>query len=275
MKNSYRMKNSQTLLIKMKTLKSIILSTLLIAAFACKKETEETPSNDTTGSVNIMIDNVMKNSAEDKANLMLQSPYITAGGDTLTFSKFKYFISNLYLINESGDSIEIPQSYHLIESTLESNTKVINLTNIPSGNYTSLVYNIGLDSVANHDETIIEGDLDPNYDMSWNWQVGYKFFNFEGSYTGDTSSGNFLYHLGKTENIRTLTLDFPRNLVIGNDINSPSMVHIIADINKIFNNVNTIDIDISNRVMVGPADQLTALVENYELGFMMVHHIEN
>ena len=53
------------------------------------------------------------------------------------------------------------------------------------------------------------------------------------------------------------------------------MIHIMADINKLFGEINVIDADVYNTVKVGPADQVADMVENYEQGFFSVHHIDN
>lgn len=279
MKNSFKMKTLKTLSNKMKTLKYLYISLLAITAIACKKEDEETaPSNDNdnAGSVNIMVQNAMNDGNNEMSDLLLYKQYTNVNGDFLTFSKFKYYISNLQLINEEGDTIDIEESYHLIEVDSTSASKTISLSNIPSGNYSGAIYSIGIDSEANLDESIVEGDLDPSSDMTWNWQVGYKFFNMEGTYsTDETTDGAFIYHLGKNENYRTLFLDFPKSLVISDDQTSPAMIHIMADINKLFGEVNVIDADVYNTVKVGPADQVADMVENYEQGFFSVHHIDN
>ena len=274
MKNSYKTKNLKPHLTKMKNLKDILISGLVLLLISCGNDNNNTnPSNETVGSVNIMIDNVMKNSSDEKADLLLQAPYINVNGDTLVFSKFKYYISNIKLISALDTSI-VPESYHLISSSETSPSTVINLRDIPSGTYSEITYSIGIDSIANLDETIIEGDLDPSSDMSWNWQVGYKFFNMEGIYSSDTSTSNpFLFHIGQSSNIRTTTIQLPQELVVTN--NSTSMVHIMANINNFFGKVNVIDLDVSNNVKVGPADVVSKIVENYEDGLMMIHHIEN
>ncbi len=259
----------------LKTISLITIASLIL--FSCKKDDENNvpPIEETSkfGSIKIMVDSRMKSKSEDMADILLDSAYITGNGDTVRFSKFKYFISNLKLINASGDTLAIPESYHLIQASNNEYTTKITLDSVPVDMYEGIIYTLGLDAKANLDETIIEGDLDPNTDMSWNWQVGYKFINIEGTYSGDTK-GNIIFHLGKTENAKTHYLDFPKSLMVENTASS-SKIHMVSNFNKLFNNVYNIDVEAVNNVKVGPDDQLKKFVQNYKDGLFMIHHIEN
>ena len=132
------------------------------------------------------------------------SEFVTSYGDTIQFSVFKYYLSNLVFMDDEGNEFALEESYYLV-STEESNIQEIEISDLEAGDFTSFKLSVGVDSVANSSITDASGDLDPNGadGMIWNWNVGYKFVNTEGTYKNDSTSGSFVLHLGKDENYKT------------------------------------------------------------------------
>ena len=259
----------------MKFIKIITILSLIFISLSCKKDQDETvvTTEKGNGTLKLMFQNIMSNQEGESVDLLLgDTIYKTAHGDTLSFSKFKYYISNLKLINQEGDTTLVEDSYHLVESTGMMAMSTFELT-IPEGSYESIVFSLGVDSAANMDETIIEGDLDPTSNMVWNWNVGYKFLLFEGAFNHNSTIGNFLYHIGLNANYITYSKDLPMTLTIEND--QISTLHVMANFDQFFDGKNTIDIESINNVKVGPTDQVNQLVGNYKEAVFMVHHIEN
>lgn len=276
----------------MNFIKTLTLVSILFLSFSCKKDdNDDVETNELgTGTMSFMVQNSMKNLDGDATNLVLdQAIFKTADGDTLNVSSLKYFISNVVLTNEEGEDVAIADSYHLVESSATEAMSTFNLS-VPEGNYTKITFSLGVDETANGDETIIKGDLDPNSDMTWNWNIGYKFILFEGAYNANTTyttddgttsahhktstvGGNFMYHIGVDENYTTFTEDLPKTLSIQND--QTSEVMLMANFDNFFSGVNTIDVETLSTAMVGPADDVAKLVANYAKGLFMVHHVKN
>jgi MbnP len=118
---------------------------------------------------------------------------------------FQMFISNIHLVADSGEFIE-PESYHLLR--FESGDFNIHLNDIPRHSYRSIAIGLGVDPKANG-TLVLAGDLDPNGRMAWTWDVGYKFILFEGSLTQADRRVPLVYHIGFSENYRTLEFTLP------------------------------------------------------------------
>jgi plastocyanin len=170
---------------------TLLLSIIFISS--CKKEDTLTGN----GPVTIHFDN--RAGADDFA---FSTNYTTAAGDTVNFTKVKYYVSNFVLVKSDGSQYVIPQSetYRLIDEAVDS-TQEITFNNIPAGDYTSVKYIIGVDSLrSTTDVSQRTGDLDPaggGADMYWSWNSGYIFFKIEGTSPQSTEMGNmFMYHIG-------------------------------------------------------------------------------
>ncbi len=139
-------------------------------------------------SVNIIIKPVF-----DKKALALNSDYVSVAGQKLKFETLKFYISNVRLAINDSVIWKEKESFHLYDA---SNSNAIKL-NIPAGkNYTTIKFDLGIDSVTNVSGAM-GGDLDPTKGMYWTWQSGYINFKLEGK--SDQSSNpkkEFQYHLG-------------------------------------------------------------------------------
>ncbi len=260
----------------MKVIKLITIATLVFLGFSCKHKVDEVEPEtqvENVGTLTLMFENKMKGLDGSMTDLKLNTEFKTANGDTVQFSKFKYYISNVQLTDKDGKITKVANSYHLVSSTAMMNMSKFDLP-LPSGDYETVTFSLGVDKTANHDETIIQGDLDPNNDMVWNWMMGYRFTFFEGKYNLNSGDNNFLYHIGMDMNYVTYTKDLPKTLKIVT--NKKTELHLMANFNKFFDGVNTIDVNTINNVKKGPADQVKKLVDNYkQASLFMIHHIEN
>ncbi|MEO6302155.1 MAG: MbnP family protein, partial [Bacteroidia bacterium] len=68
-------------------------------------------------------------------------------GQPFTISKFKYYLSNFHFKNAGGKDIFINESFIIDED--EDGSKQIILKTIAEGNYTSVDFIIGVDSIHN------------------------------------------------------------------------------------------------------------------------------
>jgi hypothetical protein len=274
----------------MKTTK-LILSLLAIATLAlssCKKEST-TPSDidpNKKGKMGLHFDN-----RAGSADLILNSQtYLNALGQDLNISKFNYYISNIKLINKDGTTFTYPKndSYFLIKESNDS-TQDIELENVPEGDYTGIVFTIGIDSLKNvsslseREKTPV---LDPSTggaDMYWGWNTGYIFVKMEGISSVapiDTASGQhpFMYHIGlyggyqtpTINNIKEVSLSFGTSVAsVRQAKTSAPEAHIFVDALKMLNGTTNIDIASSPAIMNSPYSANVA--NNYKEMFTLDH----
>jgi len=121
------------------------------------------------------------------------------GSNTLKASLFNYYISNIQLITEKGDTVLDGFVYHLIEATSTSNITKVVVDRVPYGNYKGFNFHVGIDSASNHSTDNV-GDLDIGNHMSWTWNTGYKFLSIEGTATNSSGAREgIIYHVGSDE----------------------------------------------------------------------------
>lgn len=238
----------------MKNLRILFLTSLLaISLFSCTDE-EVNPDENETATVALAFNNVV-----DGNTLTLAKRYTNANGDTFMISALKYYVSNISLTNSDGSTFELANSYYLIDEISEN----ISITDIPTGTYTSINFSIGVDAVANH-STAQTGDLDPNNEMAWNWDTGYKFFVLEGEYhSKNDAEGTMTFHVGKDTNYKTLSLTKSISLVK----NETVAVTIEADIQNVFKDPTTIDLETFNK---SHGDNSATLANNYASGVFTI-----
>ena len=113
--------------------------------------------------------------------------------DSIQITSFKFYISQLELINESKTVWKEQVSYHLIDA-FDENTLTFQIpSDIP---FTKLKFQLGIDSITNVSGAM-GGDLDPTKGMYWTWQSGYINLKLEGnSNLCKTRHNEFQFHLG-------------------------------------------------------------------------------
>jgi hypothetical protein len=114
-------------------------------------------------------------------------------GDTMTFTKYKYYISNFKLKKSDGTWWIHPESYFLVDLSNDLST-TLDLGSVPSGEYTELSYTIGVDSLRNVSGAQ-SGALSTTNNMFWSWNTGYIMIKAEGL-SPQSTTGNFSFHLG-------------------------------------------------------------------------------
>lgn len=239
-------------------------------------------SHETTGNAELFFDNSVNGD-----DLMLNTmQYTNSNGETLTISRFNYIISNVVLINNSGEEVVYPKedSYFIInESTGETSGQ---LQNIPAGDYKAVRFGIGVDNQRYlQGETAQQSfwDLAAQNDMTWTWSTGYRFINFEGMFTSAATGSEpkvFQVHQGSntaTDNYREVTLTLPNTARVRH--NEQPSIHIVADANKILDGQVKIKLsDAMNAAGTAAAimggEKLIAIAGNTQQMFT-VDHVHN
>lgn len=160
--------------------------------------------------------------------------------DTLTFTTFKYFISNVRLKKEDGSWWTHPESYFLVDVSGPSSTQ-LNITGIPVGNYTEVSYVMGVDSTRNVSGAQ-SGALSTTSGMFWSWNTGYIMLKAEGLSPQAGMGGAFTFHLGGfagATNIVTLkTAGFVGVLQVTTTSNGK--INLSADPSKLFTTTGSV-----------------------------------
>ena len=168
-----------------------------------------------------------------------------SNAETLTVSRFSYIVSNVVLHKTDGTIFTYPkeQSYFIINS--ETNNISIDLNEVPAGDYNKITFGIGVDQekyLRGESEQQVFWDLAQSQSMTWAWITGYKFINFEGTFTSSEVEGEkiFRVHMGShgtaLDNYREQTVEFPTVAKVRNG-NKPS-VHFEVDTNLLLDGDN-------------------------------------
>jgi hypothetical protein len=267
-------------------MKTFIKKTLAVAAIAmaltaCSKD--DNPINNVagTGKLEVEFDNVF-----GSADLILNSQLnVTSQGETLKISDVKYIVSNIVLTREDGSTYTYPKSLsYFIVSEANADSHVLELANIPAGNYTKITFGIGVDEAQYNAGETVQGDFfahAQDEDMAWSWSAGYKHLLFEGQFTSAsvTTETPFMVHTGKSGaqyNYTSVTLPFPDVALVRPTI-TPD-VHLFADVSKIIDGASKINLTDHNMggtgAMIMSGDDLSLITANLSAMFS-VNHVHN
>lgn len=234
-----------------------------------------------TGSIGIEFDNAF---GADHVILNSQ-PYTTSQNETLKISTVKYIISNIVLTKADGTTFTYPksESYFIVNEADEA-THVLELSNVPAGDYTKIKFGIGVDKAQFDAGADGQGDFlawAQAEDMLWSWSAGYKFLAFEGTFTSATVTdpASFMVHtgqIGSAYNYTEVTLNMPTKALVRKTI-TPE-VHIITDVSKFIDGANKINLTQNNTMGMGAmimgGEQLPLITANLSDAFS-VNHVHN
>jgi hypothetical protein len=136
---------------------------------------------------------IFMNQVKGNKIVLDDSTYTNPFVEKYTVTKLRYYISNLSL--ESPDkNFNEKNSYHLIDESKPASQKIE--LSIPAGNYSSLQFLLGVDSLHNVSGAQTD-DLDPANDMFWTWNSGYVMAKMEGnSPTSKQVNNKIEFHIG-------------------------------------------------------------------------------
>ncbi|MFK7922474.1 MAG: MbnP family protein [Bacteroidia bacterium] len=122
----------------------------------------------------------------------LEQAYAFAG-DSVSFSKLRFYISAVSLWQEGKEVWAEKKSYHLIDLAEPAS---MNLALKKGLAFDEVRFQLGIDSITNVSGAM-GGDLDPTKGMYWSWNTGYINFKLEGkSALAGIPNHDFIYHLG-------------------------------------------------------------------------------
>jgi len=213
-----------------------IAAVALSLAAGCKKDKNDEPTT-STDHVLLKIEHVWQDSLEFVMEDTLIHPVT---GDSLYFTTFRYYISNIRLKNADGTWYTQPDSYFLLDLA-NGTTPTVTLENVPYGEYTDIEYVLGVDSTHNVSGAQ-SGDLSPSLGMFWNWNTGYIMLKAEGI-SPQSGDGSFAYHLGGFSGPNNIVTTKTHNFV-GNSLsvtgNGHCQIHLTASPETLWSTIGSV-----------------------------------
>jgi hypothetical protein len=254
-------------------LKNIVAVMALALAFtSCSDDDNKAITGE--GNLKLEFDNVYGD-----ADFAFNTPYTNSNGEVVKASNAIYIVSNIVLTKENGSTYTVPksESYFFVNEADAAST-LLNLPNIPAGNYTKVTLGIGVDQAQFNAGADGQGSMWTDAQalgMTWSWAAGYKFVKFEGTVTSAThTDANYRVHTGKTGdvyNYAEVVLDLPDNALVRTNITP--QVHIMADLKKIVDGTTVINFEEGLDVMGGTKVQ--NISANNVPTMFEVHHVHN
>jgi hypothetical protein len=251
----------------------VAVMALTLALTSCSNDDDNTITGE--GSLKVEFDNVY-----GEADFAFNTAYTNSNGEIIKASNAIYIVSNIVLTKEDGSTYTVPksESYFFVNESDAAST-LLNLPNIPAGNYSKITFGIGVDQAQFSAGADGQGTMWTDAQalgMTWSWAAGYKFVKFEGTYTSSTTTTDTQYkvHTGKTGdvyNYTEVTLDFPENALVRTNITP--QVHIMSDLKKVIDGTTKINFDEGASVMGGTKVQ--NISANNVPTMFEVHHVHN
>ena len=254
----------------------LVILSLVITLSSCSSDDDAT--QELSGENNLTIE--FDNSVNGDDLLLGTSTYTNSNSETLTINRFNYIVSNFVLIDAEGNEYVYPKddSYFVV-SEEEAMNEVV-LENIPAGDYVAMRFGVGVDQEKYLQGAAGQGDflqIAEETNMMWSWQAGYKFLNFEGTFTSPTvtDATNFQIHMGShgssLDNYKEVTVELPTTALVSNSL-SP-IVHFAVDANEILDGSTKILLSEKAVVMIDEVKSPQIAVN--ATGMFRVDHVHN
>lgn len=259
------------LLYHMKKIMTIIgLSALLFTS--CSKDKDPGNSIETDGKATLTFDAVFGNQ-----DFGLNKDF-SASGKTFNFTKFRYWVSNVVLINTKGEEYAIPGSYYLLEETGAINLtgivtgapntiypatkrEDVQLKDIKIGDYKAIRFSVGVDQKYNDNLSLQAGELSQLNGMtniSWMWLTSYIFSSVEGKVSDGANDKTLRVETGLNANYKTIQLDLPKTVHISST--AATKIALNVDVAK---SLDGIDVIATPVVGAAQGTVMAAVAQNY------------
>ena len=250
---------------------------MMLTLTHCKKDKTTTPEPTPmdvlpgSGSLNLYI----KGMVGSTPLVFSTQTYTNQAGNTYKINMAKYYISNIKLTKTDNSVYTVSNSYFLIDLT-DSLKSMAKLSSIPFGNYKSIEFMIGVDSLRNVSGAQT-GGLDPSLGMFWTWSTGYIMAKIEGTSPQSPDLGNAIeFHIGGFSGVnnvlRTTTVSFGLDTAKVSATVTP-LVYMSSNLAEWFASPNMIDFSSINIVTI-PGARASSIATNY-MDMFSVSRIQN
>ncbi|MEJ2881441.1 MbnP family protein [Pedobacter sp. GR22-6] len=247
------------------------LGLIILLSSSCSKDDDQIVQNEGDGRTTITFDATF-----GSQDFVLNKDF-TSGTKSFNFTKFRYWISGVTLVNSKGEEYKVPNSYFLLEETSElpvqegaftypaTKRESIELKNIPFGDYKTIKFSVGVDSKYNDNLSLQAGELSQLNGMtniSWMWMTSYIFTSIGGKVSegsGATlTTKSIRVETGLNANYKSVSLDLPSAVQISSS--KETKIVLKADVEKAIDGV-----DIVNNPIVGASKAaiMTSVATNY------------
>lgn len=246
---------------------ALLLLSISAVAVSCKKKKDPEPVTPTVTSAEVHMN--FKNYAGNDALQLNSGTYTTAQGESITISKFNYYISNIKLTATDGSVYTEPESYHLMQQE-KLGSLHFHLEEVPLKTYNKVTFMVGVDEARNTSGAQT-GDLDPVNGMFWTWNTGYIMAKMEGTSPQSTDTTNHSYKLhiggfkGDYNAVKEVTLTFPTPVTLA--AGSSGELVIKADALKWFA-PSAIKLSEGSEIMI-PSARSKSIADNYAQMFTL------
>ena len=204
---------------------------------SCKKKEDDTPTPTPANGTLFLHLHTDVDTAEvanyDSVNVM-------STGRKITVHKAQLYISGIQLVKLDGSTVDVSGVIVLKKQEEE----VYSIGSVPSGNYKSVKFNVGL-SASTNASTPAVADSTLNTPPMWfgatAQPMGFVFVNFQGTIDTTTAGTStvaqmqpFSYKIGTNANLKNVLMP-DQNYTVSP--NAAQYVHIIVDYNKLFTGV--------------------------------------
>lgn len=182
---------------------------------------------------------------------LVEEQQYTINGVNTHIELVQFYVSGIALINANGDTIN-SDTYLLVKPENDE----YSIGDFPPGDYTKLIFHVGVDSITNHSDPSVYELKDPlsaqTPSMHWGWSFGYIFLRIDGEVDSDGDgtpdpAGTFEMHTGEDRYLATVEIDYP--ITIGNG--QENILHLDANWDLFFAGV-----DMANDNTVHGSDNL-------------------
>ena len=262
----------------MKKFKNITLALItLISLNSCSNDDENITTADVSGNTQINFD-----AKVGTADFALNTPF-TIAGQSLQFERLRYWVSDLKLVNDKNETYSVANSYFLMEETTEilvqekykyaaKKREAIDLTAVPSGSYTKIIFSVGVDATHNDNMSIQAGELSQLNGMtnvSWMWHTSYIFSALTGKNATPTTPVAISVETGLNANYRTIEITLPTALVVSSK--TTAKINLNVDVEKI---IKDIDLVANPKVAASKPELMTKVADNYKNNVFTVKSVE-
>jgi len=261
----------------MKSIYKLFAVTLFLSALSgCTGDDDETTELSGLNRVTLEFDN----SVGTDDLLLRTSSYTNSQDETLTITRLNYIVSNFSLTNDKGEVFTYAKDDSYFITSEETGSTEVLLLNIPAGRYVSVTFGVGVDQEKYLQGAEGQGDFltkAEESNMMWSWQAGYKFLNFEGTFTSAavTEAKDFKVHMGShgssLDNYKEITLSLGTDALVSDEM-SP-IIHLIADANAILDGDNKLSLTEQSVIMV--SEEKSPKVALNTAGMFSVDHVHN
>ncbi|WP_374173743.1 MbnP family protein [Flavobacterium tructae] len=260
----------------MKTFKNItIVLIILLTLNSCSSDEAQAP--DVNGNTQINFDSKI-----GTADFALNTPF-TIAGQSYKFERLRYWVSDLKLVGDQNKTYSLTNSFFLMEETNEilvqdkykyaaAKRETIDLTNVPSGSYTKIIFSIGIDATHNDNMSIQNGELSQLNGMtnvSWMWHTSYIFSSLIGKNVTPTTPVALSVETGLNTNYRTVEITLPTALVVS--ASKTAKLNLNVDVEKI---VKDIDLVTNPKVSANKPELMAKVADNYKNNVFTFKSIE-